>query len=354
MGTFLIFVFGDTLVPRLAWPYYVSQSVVVESYKAVEFTPPRPCSISQFLYCVGSDIPNVSKECSVIVWRKAGNMPGDVLISHSINVGVAEAGKLHWKVYELSPPLHIVGTFWVGLWESPSLPTTVFDGVPSFQASYSLNGTGWDSVGVDYFYGVVVKYILPQIHIDPEALSFRIHAETNPIDTTILTVSNRSDLYNLSVDSISWNKPWVISVSPNLFELVPTDSKKVEVVCGNARANGTYFDTLCIFSSDLNYSPSQVTLTLIATGYGTEEIETLRTEGLRIWPNPFTKTANVKFMNLNIKDCRFQIYDIVGRLVEEVSATNEMKVGKHLSSGIYFVKVKGYKPVKIIKIEKVK
>ena len=61
---------------------------------------------------------------------------------------------------------------------------------------------------------------------------------------------------------------------------------------------------------------------------------------------------------LQIKDCRIQVYDMAGRLVEERNVElkdcklkiEDCKIGKNLRAGIYFVKVKGYEPTKIIKL----
>ena len=49
-------------------------------------------------------------------------------------------------------------------------------------------------------------------------------------------------------------------------------------------------------------------------------------------------------------DVRIQVYDMMGRLVEE---TESGVIGKDLRAGVYFVKVKGYKPLKTIKLMEV-
>ena len=42
-----------------------------------------------------------------------------------------------------------------------------------------------------------------------------------------------------------------------------------------------------------------------------------------------------------------QVYDVTGRLLQE---TRDNTVGKGLEAGIYFVKVKGHEPVKMVKL----
>jgi hypothetical protein len=44
----------------------------------------------------------------------------------------------------------------------------------------------------------------------------------------------------------------------------------------------------------------------------------------------------------------FEIYDLGGRLVEKTGGNT---IGKGLEAGIYFLKAKGYEPVKMIKLK---
>ncbi|MBI4721489.1 MAG: T9SS type A sorting domain-containing protein [Candidatus Stahlbacteria bacterium] len=93
---------------------------------------------------------------------------------------------------------------------------------------------------------------------------------------------------------------------------------------------------------------------------GVEEKESrVESSELKVFPNPFVKYTEVRGQRT---ENRIQIYDIMGRLVEEerffadaqndrANAQNDrLKIGKDLPRGIYFVKLKGYKPVKIIKM----
>ncbi|MBI4721563.1 MAG: T9SS type A sorting domain-containing protein [Candidatus Stahlbacteria bacterium] len=80
--------------------------------------------------------------------------------------------------------------------------------------------------------------------------------------------------------------------------------------------------------------------------FGTEENSktTNQKSKLEVYPNPFVVFTKVR--EQKIED-RIQVYDMMGRLVEE---TKESIIGKNLPPGFYFVKVKGYKPIKVIKI----
>ena len=64
---------------------------------------------------------------------------------------------------------------------------------------------------------------------------------------------------------------------------------------------------------------------------------------LRVYPNPFTKYCIVTLCGHNL----LRIYNLEGRLIEEVRSNT---IGRNLKPGIYFLKVDGCKPVKVIKL----
>ncbi len=82
---------------------------------------------------------------------------------------------------------------------------------------------------------------------------------------------------------------------------------------------------------------------------------------VEVYPNPFFEQTVIRyssFGNRTIHDLRFTIHDVMGRLVEERRVgledsklkIQDYKIGKNLCAGVYFVKVKGYEPTKIIKL----
>ncbi len=80
----------------------------------------------------------------------------------------------------------------------------------------------------------------------------------------------------------------------------------------------------------------------------------LQNAKLEVYPNPFTQTAVIRVQGLVVSERQkisLQIYDLSGRLVRTFSlTTNHSSLITDLSSGIYFLKVKGYKPVKVVKL----
>ncbi|MBI4722922.1 MAG: right-handed parallel beta-helix repeat-containing protein, partial [Candidatus Stahlbacteria bacterium] len=78
------------------------------------------------------------------------------------------------------------------------------------------------------------------------------------------------------------------------------------------------------------------------------------------YPNPFIKATEIRAWGLGVSEKQeVKIYDITGKLVEEArffadAQNDRLKIGKNLLPGIYFVKIKGYKPIKVIKLGGVK
>jgi hypothetical protein len=93
--------------------------------------------------------------------------------------------------------------------------------------------------------------------------------------------------------------------------------------------------------------------TILVNLYGVEERAKPLNSKLSplLYPNPFIHNIVVEFKNLKVPQV-IRIYDLSGRLVKEIKNTNQkLKIGKKLVSGVYFVKMKGYNLVKIIKIK---
>ena len=85
----------------------------------------------------------------------------------------------------------------------------------------------------------------------------------------------------------------------------------------------------------------------------------IRNPKLVVYPNPFTTGVSINcsgqclvVSEANLKVCpTMQIYDLSGRLVESFALiTNHLSLTPDLSPGVYFLKIKGYKPVKIVKL----
>ncbi|MDD5528744.1 MAG: T9SS type A sorting domain-containing protein [bacterium] len=65
-------------------------------------------------------------------------------------------------------------------------------------------------------------------------------------------------------------------------------------------------------------------------------------------PNPFVAfTVISEQLSVKDKETKIQIYDVSGKLIEE---TKDNIIGKKLKSGVYFIKVNNYKPLKVVKL----
>ncbi len=76
---------------------------------------------------------------------------------------------------------------------------------------------------------------------------------------------------------------------------------------------------------------------------------------LKISPNPFSTTTHISLtlpgIGYNAKGIELRIYDLSGRLAKSISLTTDhLSVGSDLTPNIYFLKVKGYESVKIVKL----
>ncbi len=80
-------------------------------------------------------------------------------------------------------------------------------------------------------------------------------------------------------------------------------------------------------------------------GVGVEEELKVESEKLEVYPNPFIQWTEVRSQK---PEARIEVYDMMGRLVEE---TKKNTIGENLPTGVYFVKVRGHKPTKIIKLK---
>ncbi len=346
----------DTLLPELAWPYYIFESTEIEGYKVMMFEPSMPCSVRQFMCGVGSMADDASKECELFVWSDAGGEPGLLLFNESITISATDSGKVYFYWHKLSSPVSVVGPFWIGVKEQGCLfPTIVFDELQktSGKSIHSKDGTDWQTFDGDYFYGVVIDYGgEAEIYVEPDSLELLM--KEGQVDSEVIWVYNKSPSCDLSVDSVCWSKNWILSVNPEAFLLAPGSSKRVDVVVEGSGV-GEYNDTLWIFSNDPDKSiyPVPVLLSVV----GVEEGLGFRVQGLelRVFPNPALGVASIRFQ---MPDARCQnsgrrhltsnislkIYDVAGKLVN-VLFEGEKEWGVHtlsvkLTGGVYFVKLK--------------
>ena len=347
----------DTLLPELAWPYYIFESTEIEGYKVMMFEPSMPCSVRQFMCGVGSMTDNTNKKCSLFVWSDAGGEPGLLLFNENITISATDSGKVYFYWHKLSSPVPVVGPFWIGVKEQGCLfPTIVFDELQkaSEKSIHSKDGTNWQAFDGDYFYGVVVDYGgNAKIYVEPDSLELLVNE--GQVDSETIWVYNRSPSCDLLVDSIRWSKDWILSVNPEAFLLSSGNSKRVDVVVEGSGV-GEHCDTLWIFSNDPDESIYPVPVLISVVGIDEESPQsTVHSPQLEVHPNPAFGVANIRFQ---MPDARYQnsgrrhltsnislkIYDVAGKLVN-VLFEGEKELGVHtlsvkLTGGVYFVKLK--------------
>ena len=88
---------------------------------------------------------------------------------------------------------------------------------------------------------------------------------------------------------------------------------------------------------------------------GVEEPETQKTLELKAFPNPFIESVTINLSSPTEENFRLKIYDITGTLVRELPVNEKTWDGRNskgetAKSGIYILKVNGYKPAKAIKL----
>ena len=120
-----------------------------------------------------------------------------------------------------------------------------------------------------------------------------------------------------------------------------------------------YYDTPAGFPSGVAISGGYIYVATEGNGlqiyeYLPSGIEITDTEGkkvLNISKNLFMETTEVSLSGMDFP-VTLNVYDVTGRLREKTAVYNSspLKVGSGLSPGVYFVSVKDFKPVKVMKL----
>ncbi|OYD17191.1 hypothetical protein CH333_01645 [candidate division WOR-3 bacterium JGI_Cruoil_03_44_89] len=155
-----------------------------------------------------------------------------------------------------------------------------------------------------------------------------------------------------------------------LFEISESDTQMTIEYCFAFISGYTHFDTN--FTTDENTIKVVISCVNINWGEpglkvyfddislneieGIEESERLQSpkvEILKVYPNPFSKKVSIRCVRNKWQKISLQIYDLSGRLVGKTDkgVWNGRDInGKEVQSGIYFLRAKGYKPVKVVKL----
>ncbi len=136
------------------------------------------------------------------------------------------------------------------------------------------------------------------------------------------------------------NGPDTINARYNYWETVSSDTIDLKI--------WDYYDNST--KGIVYYEPF-----LMETVEGVEEEIAIQTARLRlnVYPNPFHHKIGIQCVGDREQKISLQIYDLSGRLVGKTDKGiwNARDInGKEVQSGIYFIKARGYKPVRIVKL----
>ncbi|MDD5530704.1 MAG: S8 family peptidase [bacterium] len=172
----------DTLVPPWEGPFSLCWKASFRiGFEAIQLTPAAPCSIISIAHAVGAYQVS-TKQCSVYIWSNLNGSPGTMLYKARVtaSVGTALTTDINW--YDVSPPIYVSDTFWVGNRETDTLlPSTSLDGTMSYKSKYSSNGTSWDSDSKEYMQAAIVRYTQtgdPAISASPTELALTIDSSS--------------------------------------------------------------------------------------------------------------------------------------------------------------------------------
>jgi len=157
------------------------------------------------------------------------------------------------------------------------------------------------------------------------------NVNTNAITTQVINTDIRT--WETSV-SISQNFDFQLSGTFQLYLWIPDTESALET-------NPDYsiqFANTGTWESATGYNNLMQIITLSTLGI--EDV--LLNNNLSIYPNPASDFITIKLNNSDKE--KIQIYDIMGRLVKEVSISNNQKLDiSKLSSGVYFVRLNNNK-----------
>ena len=199
--------------------------------------PASKCAIKTLIFWLINDDPSnkKSKNITFYVWQDKDGLPGEALLSTSLNVELDPGG---WRV-----PLDVASaniildkTFWIGSREeSAGFPTAIIDSVGTPGANFwAQDGIQWQDFSFDFCQQAVVQYGAPPV--------------TEIVDT--LSIHNSGNA-RLEVASIYADAPWISAISERIFTIDPGGTKEITVTAKpENRASGKYNGNISIISND--------------------------------------------------------------------------------------------------------
>ena len=313
----------DTLMPPLSPPYFIWEASYRNYYEATRFEITRPCTLYQIWHGVVSAVPDASKECSLFVWKDNNGVPGERLCAMEVTAEVINANTIYWNIYDLTNPLYIENSFWIGNYEmDTSYPTTSFDTIPDYKNMYG-DGSNWYLDNVDYFHAAVVSFV-----------SGTTVVSVDSVDTIIILNLGKSDLI---ITGVNTDAPWII-VDNVCCTLSYLEDCYLPVKVDFSQITGSSTGYVIINSNDPGEPEYKIKVIAQVTTGETER--KMRLISLKVYPNP--ARDRIIFMGPLIGESEITIYDAMGREVKKLKIKNEnpLKIDvSNLSSGVYFYRL---------------
>lgn len=246
------------------------------------------------------------------------------------------------------------------------------------ECGYSVQQTvdgGYIVAGVTSSYGVEEVGDLYLIKTDSEGLINLIELifelseqeayDGAPVSYPLMVMSNETvlDTVDLSVTDMGFG--WTVGLSDSTIVLDPLGGRAnitVTVTPPPSPKDTVEYDVDTCYlnahshNADTTFTAQIITHATYSPPGISESKNQLPTHQPQVFPNPFIHKTSIEFRvqsselenaQLITHNPQLNVYDLSGRLVETTKGKN---IGKNLKPGIYFLKAKGYKPVKVVKL----
>ena len=264
-----------------------------------------------------------------------GGNPGIKSLDYANINGYAGPGG--WVGTSMACP-HLAGIIALMLQKNPSLTPAVIDSI--VEATCLDLGTA----GRDNTFGAGLVNALAAVNA--------VSGGGGPSGT--FYVKNEGDA-NLNVDSIAYQASWITSVSPQDPTVSPSDSQAVTVQTDvSGLPDGTYYDTLQVYSNDPDENPyGEVIILTITTGIEEEPVVKIVpvTYSIKCYPNPARNIASIRFTLPCMENITVNVYNVSGRKVttitngefesgvHNISWNRKTEKGVRVPQGIYFIRL---------------
>jgi hypothetical protein len=261
---------------------------------------------------------------------------------------------------------------WTYLTEPLAVPSVTLEGLTSLTAYEFQVKTGCES---NYSYSFIFTTLgegCPDNYEPNESMATAAVIPVNTDINALIGTSSDLDYFRFSTTGAAKNIYITMTSLPANYNIIlyKSDGTQIgsssnpgtedESILYNTNKTGTYY--VRVFASYGVYDPSDCYLLHVATsstGYKSSGVENLTGETdneLTIYPNPSYSNFNFIYKTNSTEPITLQLFDITGRLVQEIQSlpSNEViTVGENLEYGIYLAIVTQGTVKKFVKIAKV-